>query len=272
MRPNNELLRQAIDAAIEGGQAIMTIYNDPAFDAQVSIKSDNSPVTIADKRAHEVIAKALAKLAKGWKTVFPMMSEEGSHAAYEERKAVSTYWLVDPLDGTKEFLKRNGEFTVNIALIDNGKPVLGVVYVPVTGVVYFGCKEMGAYKSEIDDKKQFKIRPQRLPFLDLKHNRHYTVMTSRSHLSDETLVYLDQVRAKHPDMVTIQSGSSLKICLVAEGLADEYPRLGPTMEWDTAAAHAVIKEANGTMTDYKTGETLLYNKEDLHNPWFLAKA
>ena len=272
MRPNNELLRQAIDAAVEGGHAIMSVYNDPAFDPQVSLKSDQSPVTIADKRAHEVIATALAKPAKGWKTIFPVMSEEGSHAAYEERKAVSTYWLVDPLDGTKEFLKRNGEFTVNIALIDNGKPVLGVVYVPVTGVVYFGCKEMGAYKSEIDDQKQFKIRPQRLPFLDLKHNRHYTVMTSRSHLSDETFVYLDQVRAQHPDMVTIQSGSSLKICLVAEGLADEYPRLGPTMEWDTAAAHAVIKEAHGTMTDFKTGDTLLYNKEDLHNPWFLAKA
>lgn len=271
MRPNNELLRQVIDAAIAAGREIMAVYDDPAFDTQVAYKSDHSPVTIADRRAHDCIAAALAVPSTGSTDVFPLMSEEGSQAPYDERAATSTYWLVDPLDGTKEFLKRNGEFTVNIALIDNGKPILGVVYVPATRVIYFAGKGMGAFKGEIDAEENFRDRPTRMPIAEAKRKRPYTVMTSRSHLSAETATYIEAVKAAHPDAVTIQSGSSLKICLVAEGLADEYPRLGPTMEWDTAAAHAVLREANGDLVDHENGETLKYNKADLHNPWFIAR-
>lgn len=271
MRLNNEILRQAIDAAIAGGEAIMTVYNDPAFETQVAYKSDNSPVTLADRRAHDVIAQALSLPSKGFDKPFPLMSEEGAQLPYAERKACTVYWLVDPLDGTKEFLKRNGEFTVNIALIDAGKPILGVVYVPVTRILYFSGKEMGAFKAEIDPEGAFAGRPRRIPFTEARLGRPYTVMTSRSHLSPETADYLEAVRRDRPDMVTIQSGSSLKICLVAEGLADEYPRLGPTMEWDTAAAHAVLKEAGGRMLRWDDGESIKYNKEDLHNPWFVAK-
>lgn len=272
MRLNNEILRQAIDAAIAAGEAIMTVYDDPAFETQVTYKSDNSPVTVADRKAHDVIAQALAVPSKGFDVPFPLMSEEGAQLPYAERRAWTAYWLVDPLDGTKEFLKRNGEFTVNIALIDAGKPILGVVYVPVTRVLYFSGKEMGAFKARINPEGEIAERPRRIPLTEARQDRPYTVMTSRSHLSPETADYLETVRRDHPDMVTIQSGSSLKICQVAEGLADEYPRLGPTMEWDTGAAHSVLKEAGGRMLRWEDGASIMYNKEDLHNPWFIAKS
>lgn len=271
MTPNSRLIEQALRAAVAGGVEIMKVYDDPDFPTQVAYKSDQSPVTAADKQAHQVIAAALAMPTEEGGEVYPLMSEEGAQVPYPQRAAIPTYWLVDPLDGTKEFLKRNGEFTVNIALIDQGEPVLGVVYVPVTRTLYYAARGLGAFKTTWKGDSDSSDRPQALPMAALLTGRPYTVMTSRSHLSPETANHIEQVRQMHPDVTTVQSGSSLKICLVAEGLADEYPRLGPTMEWDTAAAHAVLKEAGGDMWDYTSMTPLHYNKEDLHNPWFIAR-
>ncbi len=252
----NQYLNIAIEAAIEAGKEIISVYNSSDF--SIEIKSDNSPLTRADKAAHNIISAHLAK------TPFPVLSEEGKDIEYSVRKNWETFWMVDPLDGTKEFIKRNGEFTVNIALIENNLPVAGVVYVPVTGVLYVADKN-GAYKF-CDGVKGTKIK---LPADDEHHT--FRVVGSRSHMSPETEAYIKKIDSKGKPVEIVSKGSSLKICMVAEGNADIYPRLGPTMEWDTAAGHAVARFAGKKVTVYPTQEPLTYNKENLLNPYFIVK-
>ena len=220
----------AIRAALDAGKRIMDIYDDPASDFGIERKADNSPLTKADKAAHSLIAAALSA------TPFPVLSEEGRDIPYAERSAWETLWIVDPLDGTKEFIKRNGEFTVNIALVDKGVPVLGVIYVPVRKELYFAAQSVGAYKQ-----------------------------------TEETTAFIEGLRKQGKPVTLISSGSSLKICLVAEGSADIYPRFAPTMEWDTAAGHAIARAAGCDVYHVDQKTPLRYNKEDLHNPWFVVR-
>ena len=250
-----KLLAEIVSIAKQAGSAIMEIYAVP--DMAVSSKADHSPLTAADLASHRIICASLGKLTP----TYPVLSEESSEISAAQRMAWKKYWLVDPLDGTKEFIKRNGEFTVNIALIENGEPILGVVYAPVLDVCYYAERGSGAYVQRGAAKAQ-----------PIKVKAHATgksikVVASRSHSDARTEALLKQLG----DCETISMGSSLKLCLVAEGAAHFYPRLGPTMEWDTAAAHAVVNEAGGTVCDAVTRE-LHYNKTDLHNPEFFVFA
>lgn len=259
-----EYLPVAIHAAIEGGKQILDVYSQ---DFSVYTKEDNSPLTEADRRAHEIIKDILQP------TGLPLLSEEGKMIAYDERKDWNEFWLVDPLDGTKEFIKKNGEFTVNIALIKNGTPVLGVVYVPVTSMLYFGY-EKGSFCLQLTDGYSTDV--QKIVKLALKlpiqnTSDVYTVVASRSHNTPETDEFIDAKRKKHGNVNIISAGSSLKLCLVAEGKAQVYPRLAPTMEWDTAAGHAVAKFAGCDVYNFKTNTELEYNKENLLNPWFVVE-
>lgn len=260
----------AVEAALLAGKKILSIYDDPSSDFQVERKADNSPLTIADRKAHETIVEILKD------TPYPILSEEGRDLPFEVRGGWEALWIVDPLDGTKEFLKRNGEFTVNIALVVKGKPVTGVIYVPVKKVLYFAEATLGAYKIEgIEDlgrKSLYDLTGAavRLPDSRASHANFVTV-ASRSHLTPETESYIDKMRAVHGDMELVSIGSSLKICLVAEGRADVYPRFAPTMEWDTAAGHAIASAAGMEVCQAETGLPLQYNKQDLHNPWFVVE-
>lgn len=259
----------AIRAALDAGNAIMDIYNDPEADFGVERKADNSPLTKADKKAHELISMALSS------TPFPLLSEEGKEIPFAERKKWKTLWIVDPLDGTKEFIKRNGEFTVNIALIHDRTPVLGVIYVPVRKELYFGVDSIGAYKlTDANSCNQpsldeIKAKAVRLP-LRIGH-QGIVVVASRSHQTEETTNFIENLRKQGQPVTLISSGSSLKICLVAEGSANVYPRFAPTMEWDTAAGHAIAKAAGCEIFHIDGKSPLKYNKEDLHNPWFIVK-
>ena len=247
-------------AALQAGRAIMEIYSKPAETWEVEQKADESPLTLADRRAHAIIVQMLAD------TRLPILSEEGACIDYDTRKEWTRFWLVDPLDGTKEFLKRNGEFTVNIALIENGLPQAGIVYVPATDILYIGNCQDGAYRIA-HTQNQGEEAAEKLPQLA---DRPFTVVASRSHLSPETAQYIDALRETHPTLECISAGSSLKLCRIAEGSADVYPRFAPTMEWDTAAGDAIVRAAGGNVIDAVTGKPLTYNKPDLHNPWFIA--
>jgi len=267
----NSLLADAVIAAKRAGDAIVEVYGSGFT---VEHKEDRSPLTLADRRSHEIISGHLQTLEKP----LPLLSEEGRDIPYSERKAWEYYWLVDPLDGTKEFVKKNGEFTVNIALMFRDRPVMGVVLLPVKDILYFAAEETGAFK--ISDTSWIKDRPslielqrnaQRLPVNTEEGERTFTAIASRSHLSDETSAYLETLKKEHGGLRTISAGSSLKFCLVAEGTADVYPRFAPTMEWDTAAGQAVVEQAGGAVLQYKTGGPLRYNKENLLNPWFIVK-
>lgn len=259
------LLQIAIDAALEAGGEIMRIYDDPSQDFGIERKADNSPLTLADKAAHTCIVRHLEL------TGIPILSEEGAHLPYEERRAWHRLWIVDPLDGTKEFIKKNGEFTVNIALVEDGKPILGVIYVPATGVLYAGKEGKGAWK-EIPSKGGIQVR-ESLPIEGKvwRGSGLFTIVASRSHLTPETEGYIEKMRQEHGKVRLVSSGSSLKICLVAEGNADVYPRFAPTMEWDTAAGDAIARAAGREVVDAQTGQPLTYNKPDLHNPWFIVR-
>lgn len=266
--PGNDLklLEKAIDAALEAGKAILKIY-DTEF--VVETKEDQSPLTIADKQAHNIITDHLSPIG------IPIISEEGSHVPYEERKAWKRFWLVDPLDGTKEFIKRNGEFTVNIALLEDQKPVTGVIFTPVLSVLHFGSPGTGSRRVKIDLQRSYTLNEllnisEKLPY-PRKYPRPYTVVCSKSHMNAETEEYIRKLRKHYPKLEMVSKGSSLKMCLVAEGKADEYPRTGPTMEWDIAAGHAIILYAGGKVVQLNDSSPLLYNKEKLLNPWFLAK-
>lgn len=261
----------AIDAALKAGGKILSIYNDPASDFEIERKADNSPLTIADRKAHETIVAILNE------TPFPILSEEGRQLDYATRRTWDTLWIVDPLDGTKEFIKRNGEFTVNIALVHDAIPVAGVIYVPVKKELYFAVDGLGAYKcTDItcleDDTavlEQLIRKSKKLPVKEVRD--HFVVVASRSHLTSETETYIEDLKRKHGATELISSGSSIKICLVAEGKADVYPRFAPTMEWDTAAGHAIARAAGMELYQAEGGEPLRYNKEDLLNPWFIVE-
>ncbi len=254
--------------AIEAGKIILDIYHT---DFSVDQKEDNSPLTQADQKSHEIITSGLKEITPD----IPILSEEGNHASYEERKNWDWLWIIDPLDGTKEFVKKNGEFTVNIALVYQGKPVLGVIYAPDLKTLYVGRQDQGAYKLHnvrdlvhTNDTALLE-QSESLPFE--KKTDVIQVVASRSHLTPETEAFVEDVKKNHKDVQLTSAGSSLKICLIAEGTADYYPRYAPTMEWDTAAGQAILEASGGKMLIKETEDPLLYNKEDLLNPWFLAK-
>lgn len=249
-------LEIAIKAAILAGERIMEIYSDPSSDFEIERKADNSPLTKADKAAHNQIVELLSPLN------IPILSEEGREIPYSERAQWQRLWIVDPLDGTKEFIKRNGEFTVNIALVEDGKPVMGIIYVPVTGDLYYGDSSDGAYKVAGGVTTPLPIKSSRT---------EYMVVASRSHLSEETLAFVETLKTDHPNIEFLSKGSSLKICMVAEGSANIYPRFAPTMEWDTAAGDAILRAAGGIMTYTDRTTPLNYNKENLLNPHFIAQ-
>jgi len=259
-----ELLIKAINASIKGGYAIMDVYKS---DFEVENKEDNSPLTLADKNSNEVIENVLVN------TNIPILSEEGAKITYKKRKEWKYLWLVDPLDGTKEFVKRNGEFTVNIALIYDENPIMGVIYVPVKEELYFAMEGLGSYKikinSIISDLDNLIIAAEKLP-IDYKRE-NYVIVGSRSHMSKETEIFFEQRQKKYENVEVMAIGSSLKLCMVAEGKADAYPRYAPTMEWDTGAGHAIVKYAGFSVTQYNSSENIKYNKEDLLNPWFLVQ-
>jgi len=259
-------LKKLAYISLEAGEEILKVYDS---DFAVESKEDRSPLTLADQKAHQAIA---ANLENG---PYPILSEEGKEILYEDRKDWARFWMVDPLDGTKEFVKRNGEFTVNIALIENGESILGVIYVPVKGICYFGARGLGAYKildlpglSEADFESALSEKNK----LPKKLERPFTIVGSRSHMSDETLEFMEAKKQDHPDLEVMSVGSSLKLCMVAEGLADAYPRFAPTMEWDTAAGQAIVEAAGGEVIDWESKSKMRYNREVLRNNWFLAQA
>jgi len=238
--------------ALKAGEAIMQIYKK---DFTVEYKDDKSPLTEADLKANEIICSSLEKLYPN----IPIMSEENKQTEYEIRKNWEYYWCIDPIDGTKEFIKKNDEFTVNIALVHNDTPVLGVVYAPAIDEMYSAKKGEGAYKNN-----------QKLPLQTNDNPKEkLSVVASKSHLSEETQEFIDNLDTKEIEQVS--KGSSLKLCMVAEGSADIYPRLAPTMEWDTAAADAIVREAGKNTYQFEKDEAVVYNKEDLLNPWFVVK-
>ncbi|MDP3089026.1 MAG: 3'(2'),5'-bisphosphate nucleotidase CysQ [Methylotenera sp.] len=255
----HQYLEQVIIIAKAAGEAIMQVYST---DFNVLKKDDHSPLTQADLAAHQVIINALSELTPH----IPVLSEESEAIDYETRKAWQQYWLIDPLDGTREFVKRNGEFTVNIALIDKGESVLGVIYAPVKELLYFASLGYGAYK-QLNSAGKIQIYTRSLSL------KQVVVAGSRSHADERMQNFMRNLElciGVNPELISM--GSSLKICLVAEGLADVYPRLGPTSEWDTAAAHCVLKEAGGDIVD-QMGNTIRYNsKLSLLNPFFFAKS
>ncbi len=270
-----EQLEIAVKAALEAGAAILEIYEQ---DFEVEYKDDKSPLTSADKASHEIIVAALET------TPYPVLSEESAAVDYEERRGWSTYWLVDPIDGTKEFIKKNGEFTVNIALIENGRPIAGVVFVPVQDTLYVGSSD-GAWKVEgCAGKSEFELIAAADEIsVSGKPRGVLKVVASKSHCNDETRAFIAQLEKEHGEAELVSRGSSLKLCMVAEGAADIYPRVAPTMEWDTAAAHAVVTAAGGRVfqfdpdidaKSYHTGTNtvndLVYNKRDLLNPYFVV--
>jgi 3'(2'), 5'-bisphosphate nucleotidase len=246
-------IQDIVTIAKEAGNAIMQVYKQ---DFEVEYKQDSSPLTLADKKANDIIEDGLNQLSVN----FPILSEEGKEIPYEDRKHWEYFWLVDPLDGTKEFVKKNDEFTVNIALIHKDIPVLGVVYAPALDTCYWAKQGDGAFKDG-----------QKLPLKTVDQRNTYKIVASRSHMSDETQAFIDGIDTdKAKELISI--GSSLKICLVAEGEADIYPRLGPTMEWDTGAAHAVLSEAGKILYKYENNKYTLhkYNKKSLLNYWFIV--
>lgn len=247
-----ELLQSVVTLAEQAGAVIQTIYDR---DFAVVDKADKSPLTEADLASHHVIVDGLGKISS-----LPVVSEESAGIAWEQRKAWSTYWLIDPLDGTKEFIKRNGEFTVNIALIDNGVAVLGVVYAPVLKRSYYAAKGVGAFRQDNGGA------PVSIRVSSGASPESWRVVGSRSHHSEQMAAFLEHI-GKHS---MLPMGSSLKLCLVAEGAADLYPRLAPTSEWDTAAAQAVVEQAGGEVLD-DTLQPLLYNSKDsMLNPHFIV--
>lgn len=246
-------LKDIVKIAKEAGDAILEIYEK---DFTVEHKDDESPLTEADIKSNEIICSALKNLYPN----IPIISEENKEVPYVERKNWDYFWLIDPIDGTKEFIKKSGEFTVNIALIHKDTPVLGVVYAPVLADMYFSKKGMGAYKNEVRLPVKQNTEPQ----------RELNVVASISHLSKETQIYINELSLRTEKLNLVSKGSSLKLCLVAEGTADIYPRLGPTMEWDTGASHAIVIESGKNVVQYENDKPLVYNKETLFNPWFIV--
>ena len=273
----DELLAAAAQAAVRAGAATLAVYH---AEIKVEYKEDHSPLTLADTRSHEIIVGHL----KG--TGIPVLSEEGKNIPYPERSRWRRLWIVDPLDGTKEFVKRLGDFTVNIALVEDQRPTLGAIFVPVKNVLYFGRIEDGSFRLEdpvaiaslASDSlerdaravmSRLRARSQKLP-VDRGTHTPFVIVGSRSHATPELHAYVDQKRRELGAVEFVSAGSSLKYCLVAEGRADIYPRLGPTMEWDTAAGQVIAEAAGARVTRHDTGAPMIYNKEDLLNPWHVV--
>lgn len=265
---SDELLKIAVEASIQAGKAILEVY---LTDFEVDYKIDESPLTKADQAAHHIISKYLEK------TGIPVLSEEGKHLPYSIRKKWDKLWIVDPLDGTKEFVKRNGEFTVNIALVEKNRPVMGIIFCPTLRILYFAGQSInGAFKTTLDDhwaiykpdSEQIMNTAQKLPIKNA--GKSFTVVASRSHLNDETKSYVKKIEAQTGNIEFVSRGSSLKLCMVAEGLAELYPRFAPTSEWDTAAGQAIVEYAGGRVILPESGEPMRYNKSDILNPWFLV--
>ncbi len=248
------MINTLVQIAEQAGKLILDVYNKNDF--EIEIKNDNSPLTEADKKSNDYITAELKKSFPG----IPVMSEEGGGVNYDERKQWNKFFLVDPLDGTKEFIKRNGEFTVNIALIENKIPVLGVIHIPVTGETYFGSIESGSFKISGGKTNRIEVSKK-------NKDDELAVVQSRSHAGEEE----DRFYGKFKIREKLSKGSSLKICLVAEGKAEIYFRSGPTMEWDTAAGHAILLGAGGYFVN-KDGSPLVYNKEINKNFGFIASA
>lgn len=246
------LLRPVYDLAVEAGEAILTLYR--ANDTEVNIKADNSPVTEADLKANQVIVEGLKRLTPD----IPILSEEFTAIPFSERQQWQQYWLIDPLDGTKEYIERTDEFTVNIALIDNHEPVLGVVYVPAKAIGYEACRGCGAFKRTANGTYDF-IHTRHRP------DDHLIITVSRRHGTNAKNLF-----QRFGNYELIHTGSAVKIGLVAEGAADIYPRLGPTSEWDTAAGQCVLEEAGGRLMDFNGNELRYNTKESTLNPEFIA--
>jgi len=247
---NKIKIEEIKEIALYAGEEVLKIYNQK-FD--IEYKKDNSPLTKADLKANQIICDKLKNLFPN----IPILSEENKQIEYDIRKNWEYYWCIDPIDGTKEFIKKNGEFTINIALIYKHFPVLGVVYAPVIDTIYYAKKGAGAFKNSL-----------KLPLI--KDRKKFIIVASKSHLTDKTKFYIENIKTKK-EKELISIGSSLKICLVAEGKADIYPRLAPTSEWDTAAAHAIAIESGKNIFEYKTNKVLQYNKQNLLNPYFIVE-
>jgi len=254
---NNSQLKQLVDIIKHGGQLILEIYNT---DFEVDYKEDESPLTIADQKANDYIVEQLSASFSD----IHFITEETKNAEYDERKNWEYTWIIDPLDGTKEFVKRNGEFTVNIALCHKTEIIFGMIYVPVTGEVYYAQKGEGSFKIDSHgDTHRLSISPPQDELI---------VVASRSHRSQAVDDFVNEISSDYENVVYQAAGSSLKLCLVAEGKAHIYPRLGPTMEWDTAAGHIIAQEAGAIITRHDNGEPLHYNKENLLNPFFIVSS
>jgi 3'(2'), 5'-bisphosphate nucleotidase len=259
----------AIKAAIQAGVEILEIYNNNSY--QVEYKTDNSPITIADKKAHEIISTLLTE------THIPILSEEGADIPYNIRGKWNLFWLVDPIDGTKEFINRNGEFTVNIALIENCKPIFGVIYIPVSGKLYFGSGKNAYFYQNLEKSysdieellNNIEIYKKKLPIEQTIHK--VKIAASRSNLNPETKKYIENIENQYQNTELVHVGSSIKFCLISEGTADIYPRFSTTMEWDTAAGHVIVNASGGTVVNSIDNTELVYNKRDLRNPWFIVK-
>ncbi|MFI3282900.1 MAG: 3'(2'),5'-bisphosphate nucleotidase CysQ [Rikenellaceae bacterium] len=266
------LISHAVNAAIRAGAAIMEIYNNPkSYD--ITIKSDNTPITAADRAAHETLKSALGA------TRIPILSEEGREMRYEERRNWELFWLVDPLDGTVEFIERNNEFTVNIALMEDKRSILGVIYIPYLQRIYIAERGGGAYvglnvapsihsaQSYSDVMISLESIPREQP-----SRQNPIVAISRFHNTPETYSHIEQLRAKYPDLEVVEQGSSYKFCMLAEGVVDYYIRTSSTSEWDTAAGELILSESGGATSALDNGERLRYNKADLHNPHFVCRS
>jgi 3'(2'), 5'-bisphosphate nucleotidase len=273
-----QYLLKSIQTSLKAGNGILEVYQS---NFSVEHKADDSPLTLADRRSHEIITENLVEFG------IPILSEEGSHIPFDERLKWDMLWIVDPLDGTKEFIKRNDEFTVNIALVGQGKPLLGVIFIPAKKTLYFAAQNLGAYKlknrwlDELLGKKDITNdtngqlnelidRSGKLP-LKLPTDSPFIIVGSRSHGRQELEAFVEEKRREFGQVELTAAGSALKFCLVAEGSANIYPRFGPTCEWDTAAGQAVVENSGGQVVDYETGKSLVYNKENLLNPWFIVR-
>lgn len=262
----SSLLHLAIQAALKSGEEILNVYKT---DFTVETKSDNTPVTLADRVASKLIIQTLSS------SNIPSISEEEDLPDYGIRKNWDLVWIIDPLDGTKEFVKKNGEFTVNIALIKNNSPVIGVIFAPVFNKLYFAAQNIGSFtldtSADIEalDIKELLKQSQKLPIQKLPKN--YTLVASRSHLSHEISLRLNQLKTLYGTVDMINAGSSIKQCWVAEGRAHEYSRLGTTMEWDTAAGQCILEQSGNKLNTLDSDVPLRYNKENPENPFFIAK-
>jgi 3'(2'), 5'-bisphosphate nucleotidase len=251
------MLTTVLEIAKNAGDAILEIYKQ---DFEVEFKSDNSPLTIADQTANKIIVDGLNKL----NPEIPVISEENKLTDYSVRKDWNLCWIVDPLDGTKEFIKKNGEFTVNIALVEHGVPVLGVVHVPAQQITYYAASGKGSFRMKDGISTRLKIR-------ELAEDGILKIVGSRSHQTPELLEYVERQKERFEQVDFVAAGSSLKFCLIAEGMADVYPRLGPTMEWDTCAGQIVAAEAGAVVLRWDNQQPLVYNRENLLNPYFIVK-